>query len=214
MKKIIVATTNINKVERIKNLLKKQNYEILSLKEMRLENIPEPEEKANTPVKIAVEKAMHYIDYVPEGTIILTQDDTIKLEGISEEDDPKLSIKGPVRKKYGEFTDELGAKYYTELAKKYGGSIPITFNYGHAIAIQKEKGRNTINIAGSSSKIQARLVDRIHKLETVPGYFLSAIIEVNKDGKWVPHNSLSEDELIKLDNDLYNSIMGLLENIK
>lgn len=213
MQKIVVATTNQNKVERIKRLLKDTKYEVVSLKEINAENIEEPKETANTPVKIAIEKAMHYVEYLHTGTIVLTQDDTLKLEGVKEEDDPKLSIKEPVRRKYGKFTDELAAKYYTELATKYGGAIPISFNYGHAIAIKNEQDRNIIKVIGSSSKVQARLTDKINKLEAVPGYFLSAVIEVNINDKWIPYNELNEKELIEIDQDLFCSITNLLKNI-
>lgn len=213
MKRVIIATTNENKVERIKKLLKGLDYEILSLKNIK-SNIPEPEEKANSPEGIAIEKALHYVEYFPEDTLVLTQDDTIKLEGLKEEDDPKLSIKNPVRKKYGEFTDKLAAEYYSELAAKYGGTIPMTFNYGHAVAIKTKENRNIIKVIGASSKLEVRLVDKIHKLETVPGYFLAALMEANVNGKWIPYNDLDDKTLVKLDKDLYSSITYLLNNIK
>lgn len=213
MKRIIIATTNENKVERIKKLLKGLDYEILSLKSIK-NDIPEPEEKANSPEGIAIEKALHYVEYFPEDTLVLTQDDTIKLEGLKEEDDPKLSIKTPVRNKYGEFTDKLAAKYYSELAVKYGGTIPMTFNYGHAVAIKTKENRNIIKVIGASSKLEVRLVDKIHKLETVPGYFLAALMEANVNGKWIPYNDLDDKTLVELDKDLYNSITYLLKNIK
>ena len=213
MNKILIATTNENKVNRIKKLLSELDYEILSLKEIKKE-IPEAKETANTPEGIAIEKALHYVNYLPENTLVLTQDDTIKLKGISEEDDPKLSIKEPVRKKYGKFTDELAATYYSELATKYGGTIPVTFNYGHAIAIKTKADRNITKVIGASSKLEVRLVNNIHKLETSSGYFLEALIEANINGNWIPYNDLDEKTLIQLDNDLYNSITYLLENIK
>lgn len=213
MKKIIVATTNANKVQRIKKMLKGLDYEILSLRDIK-KDIPEPEEKANTPEGIAIEKALHYVEYFSNDTIVLTQDDTIKLEGLREEDDPKLSIKAPVRNKYGEFTDELAATYYSQLATKYGGTIPMTFNYGHAVAIKTKANRNIIKVIGASSKLKVRLVDRIHKLETVPGYFLAALMEANINGEWIPYNDLNDKILVELDKDLYDSITYLLENIE
>lgn len=213
MERIIVATTNSNKVKRIKNLLKTLNYEIVSLKDENITNIGEPEETANTNVGIAIEKALYYLNYVPNKTIVLSQDDTIQFEGVSEEDNPGVHIKKPVLEKYGEFTDELAAKYYTELANKYGGFIPMTFKYGHAVAIKKDDGRIVVKVLGAESELKVRLVNKINKLETVPGYFLSAIMEAQVDGKWVPYNELNEDAMRKLDDDLFKSITTLLKNI-
>ena len=212
MTKIIVATTNNSKVERMKRLFKNTDYEIVSIKEYS-SNIPEPEETAETPEEIAMQKVMHYAKYLPANTLILSQDDTIKLENIREEDDPKMHIKKPVIEKYGEFTAQNAAKYYSELAHKYGGTIPITFNYGNALGIKKEGERAITKVLGTTSKLSARIVDNIHNLERNTGYFFDSILEENVNGEWKRSNELTEDELIELDKDLYSAIQTLLENI-
>ena len=214
MKKIVVATTNNNKVNRLKKLLEGLDYELVSLKEVTDKELPEPEEKASTPVEIAIEKAIHYSKFMPEGTVILTQDNTIQSEGIDENDNPRLHIKAPVKEKYGKFTDELAAQYYKALAEKYGGTIPMKFVYGHAVAIKvNDNGRYLTKVIGAESKLEVRLVNRINKLEKSTGYFLAALMEANVDGKWIPYNDLDEESLVKLDIDLYNSITALLRNI-
>ena len=81
MKQIVMATTNDNKVKRIKALLKDLEYNIVSLKEINENDIEEPNETANTPGDIAIEKASHYAKYLPNNTIVLTQDDTIIFDG-------------------------------------------------------------------------------------------------------------------------------------
>lgn len=213
MKRIVIATTNENKVKRLRDLLKDLEYEIVSLKEYSDLNIGEPSETEDTPVGIAIEKALYYAKYMPDNTLILTQDDTIEFENINEEDSPGMHIKAPVIKKYGEFTDRNAAEYYKSLAEKYGGAIPMTFRYGHAIAIKSGDNRKITKVVGASSKLSVRLVDKIHKLEDVPGYFLAALMEANVDGKWVPYNDLDNKTLVKLDEDLYYSITKLLKNI-
>lgn len=214
MKQIVMATTNNNKVKRIKALLKDSEYNIVSLKEISENDIEEPNETANTPVDIAIEKALHYANYLPNDTIILTQDDTIIFDGINEEDNPGVHIKEPVIKKYGKFTDELAAQYYKELANKYGGAIPMKFRYGHAVAIKEDNGRVVKKVLGAESFLEARLVNKIYKLEKVPGYFLAALMETNVEGKWIPYNDLNDETLVKLDKDLYYSIKTLLDNIE
>lgn len=59
MKELVVATTNQNKVDRIRKLLKGLNYNIVSLKEASETNIEEPKETATTPIDIAIEKALY-----------------------------------------------------------------------------------------------------------------------------------------------------------
>ena len=214
MKEIVLTTTNQNKVNRIRKLLKGLNYNIVSLKEVSKSNIEEPKETATTPIDIAIEKALHYANYLPNNTIILSQDDTIEFEGIEEGDNPGMHIKEPVIRKYGKFTDELAAEYYKSLADKYGGSIPMRFRYGHAIVIKENRGREVKKVFGAESYLNVRLVNKIHKLEKVPGYFLSALMEANVDNEWVPYNDLDDETLVRLDKDLYFSITLLLKNIQ
>lgn len=213
MKKLVVATTNKNKVERIKRLLKNEDLEILSLKDEVSEDIKEPDEIFETGLDNSIIKSTYYIDYVEEGTIVLTEDDTIELVGISESDDPKGHIKGPVREKYGTFTDELAAEYYTSLARKYNGSIPMNFRYGHSIAVKKSDDKIYKKVLAKTSILKAKLVDEIYKLDKRPGYFLAALMEVEIDGKWVKYNDLSDEELVELDHDLYDSIKYMLNEI-
>lgn len=214
MKQIVMATTNDNKVKRIKALMKDFEYNIVSLKEINENDIEEPKETANTPVDIAIEKALHYANYLPNNTIVLTQDDTIIFDGIHEEDNPGVHIKEPVIKKYGKFTDELAAQYYKELADKYGGTIIMKFRYGHAVAIKENNGRIVKKVLGAESFLEVRLVNKIYKLEKVPGYFLAALMEANIEGKWIPYNDLDDETLVKLDKDLCYSITTLLDNIE
>ena len=212
MEEIIVATTNNNKVKRIKRLLKNLDYKVLSLEDMGLKNIPEPPENASTPIDIAIEKAIYYSNYLPENKIILSQDETILLEGIKEEDDPKMHIKKPVINKYGSFTDEFAAEYYKDLANKYGGIIPMKFKYGIAV-VKKEKNNNKISkkVFAKEALLSVRLTNQIHKLEKSPGYFFEALIEANVNNNWLRYNDLSEEILTDLDNDLYIAIIMLLK---
>ena len=214
MKKIVVATTNKNKVDRIKNLLKNDNYKIFSLSDLIDNNVKEPDEIFETGLDNSIIKSTYYVDYVQEGTIVLSQDDTIELVGISEEDDPKGHIKGPVLAKYGEFTDEIAANYYKDLANKYGGFIPMNFRYGHSVAIKKIDNKTHKKVLGMTSILKTRLVNEIYKLDKRPGYFLSALIEVEIDGKWVKYNDLDDNEIISLDSDLYDSIITMLKEIE
>ena len=213
MKKIVVATTNSSKVKRLRTLLYGIDYELVSLQEATKESIPEAEESKETPLEIAMEKAVHYAKYLPAETIVLSQDDTIKFEGIKEEDNPGMHIKKPVIERYGNFTDEFAAEYYKSLAEKYGGSIPIIFKYGHAIPIKTTGERTVTKVVSAESILKLKLVNKIYKLEKTPGYFLAALLEAKVNGKWVHYNDLDETTLVELDSDLYKSICTLLKSI-
>lgn len=92
MRKILIATTNHNKVSRIKRLLADVPVEIISLADL-LGELPEPAETAGSGIEIAAQKALGYVQYVDEGTVVLTQDDTISFEGVASEDNPVSPIK-------------------------------------------------------------------------------------------------------------------------
>jgi inosine/xanthosine triphosphate pyrophosphatase family protein len=149
MKKLLIATTNNNKVSRIKRLLVDAPVEIMSLNDLP-KQIPEPAETAGSGVEIAAQKALGYVEHVDDSLIVLTQDDTIAFEGVDDVDNPGPFIKEPVKSKYGEFTDENALKYYTDLAKKYGGTVPMVFRYGHAIAYKTKTERRRVTIIASS----------------------------------------------------------------
>ena len=213
MKKIVVATTNQNKVNRMKALLKNLDYEIVSLSDVSIEKVDEPKEIGLTPTDIAIEKALHYLKYLPNDTIVLSQDDTLVMEGINEEDNPGMHIKKPVIERYGNFTDEFAAEYYKSLAEKYGGSIPIIFKYGHAIAIKTTGERTVTKVVSAESILKLKLVNKIYKLEITSGFFLAALLEAKVNGKWVHYNDLDENTLVELDSDLFKSICTLLKSI-
>lgn len=182
MRKILIATTNHNKVSRIKRLLADVPVEIISLADLPTE-LPEPAETAESGIEIAAQKALGYVQYVA------------------------------VRLKYGNFTDDNAIKYYTDLAKKYGGVVPMTFHYGHAIAYKTKTDRQRIKIVASSSELPARLVSTPRKPELVPGYFLSSVMQLNINGEWIYYTELNEEQKIKADDDIKVSILSLLQEV-
>lgn len=214
MKTILFATSNQNKVSRIRNLFKDVDVRILSLDDID-ETTSEPEENLHSCIGIAAQKALGYLDQVNPELYVLTQDDTLQFLGVSPEDNPGVSIKAPVVRAYGEFNDKNAIKYYSELVKKYGHPIDMVFEYGHCIAknTSSDEQRSLITLYSSQSKLKTRMVDTVVRPELVPGYFMSAMMEVNLDGKWVHFMDLSDEQKILADADIKQSIKGLLERI-
>ena len=203
--KIIFATTNNNKINRLKNLLENTDIEILSLNNLPYK-IKEPNEKGKTPSDIALNKALYYYEHLRDKIPVLTQDDTIQLYDINEFNQPMLSIKEPVIEKYGDFNDEFALKYYTKLASKYGGIIEMDFNYGFALV--SENLQQT-----ESAQLRCQLVNTISSI-IQPGYFLSSIIKVHIHDKLIYYSELTNQEQRYADRDLARAVKALLKKLK
>ncbi|MEI6462993.1 MAG: non-canonical purine NTP pyrophosphatase [bacterium] len=204
MKTILFATTNKNKVARIKNFMKGEDVKILSLEDLDYK-IEEPEEKGNTPVEIAKNKARYYYDNLKEKYIVMSQDETIQFFNIPELSKPILSIKKPVIYKYGEFSDQKAIELYSDLAKKHKGKIDMQFNYGFAIC----DGNKLI---GKKATLKCTLVSEICN-KILPGYFLASIIKLDMNGKQKYYIEMSDKELISADKDLFRAVKLLLDEI-
>jgi len=201
MKKVLFATTNKQKVKRLGLLTK---VKLISLDSLKYK-IQEPEETGKDALDIAILKARHYYSGLKEKMPVLTQDDTLKLQ-VNPEDDPRNHIKEPVIKKYGEFTDENALKYYTNLAKKYGGTISMYFEYGHALCFSDGEE----SIRARKSKLEGRLVTEPCENESTKGYFLSAIMQVKIKNKWRYYSELTSKELTIADSGISKSLKKLL----
>ena len=202
---ILIATTNQNKVDRIKRLFKKDNYNFVSLLDLDYK-IEEPEENGQDGVENAIIKARYYYHELKIKIPVLAQDDTLFISGVSEEDNPKKDIKLPVIKKYGEFTLENAHKYYSNLVKKYKKEyLEIEFRYGHAIC-------NKNLLKGSASVLPGRLYSQINSTKT-PGYFFNDLTKININGTWKYYSELIEKELIDQDKDVKKSLNNLLNKL-
>lgn len=202
---ILFATTNQNKVNRIKKLIKDTNINFISLADLGYE-IEEPEENGKDGIENSIIKAKHYFDKLKIKMPVLTQDDTLFLSGVLEEDNPKKDIKLPVIKKYGQFTDEFAYQYYSDLVKKYNKEyLYFEFRYGHAICYGDF-------LEGSASILPGRLYAQINSTKT-SGYFIADMMKVDVNNNWEYYSNLSDEELIKQDKDIKRSINNLLIKI-
>ena len=202
MDKVLFATTNQQKIKRLSFLTK---VKLISLNDLEYK-IVAPEEIGEDALNISIAKARYYFSCLKEKMSVLTQDDTIKLE-VRPEDDPRNHIKEPVVKKYGEFTDQNAIEYYSDMAKKYGGSIPMYFEYGHALCFTD--GEESVKARKSS--LVCRLVAEPHENESTKGYFLSAIKQVEINNEWKYYSELNPSELMIVDSGIKESLEKLLQ---
>lgn len=207
--KIVVGTTNQSKIMRLQKLL---HTDIDLIPINNLFHGEEAPENLSSADFIAAEKALYYLDKIDKKYPVLTQDDTLFLHDIKDSEQPGRSIKAPVIKKYGEFNTENAVRYYTELAAKHGGSIPIEFRYGHSLAFASNLSDNKPGIFSftAQSTLKGILVTTPKNLDKFQDYFLAAIMVCEVAGKQKYYSELTDDELVCIDNDIKKSLHLLL----
>jgi len=201
MHNVLFATTNQQKVKRLRLLTP---VSLGSLADLPY-HIDEPQESGSDALDIAVIKARHYFRKLKGKVPVLTQDDTLKME-VNPEDDPGNHIKVPVIAAYGEFSDANALMYYTGLTKKYGGVVPMYFEYGHAICFSD--GEEVVR--ARKSRLVGRIVTEPRENNTTKGYFLAAIMQVELDGKWKYYSELAPAELVRVDSGISESLRRIL----
>lgn len=206
MNKVIFCTTNSAKVSRLKNFLKfsesQDKLEILNLKDLDYE-ISEPEEDYDDAREIALRKAEHYWNGLKTKLPVITQDDTVTLQLKYKKELKLLSIKDPVIKEFGKFSDKLALEYYVNLVKANKEPIPFFFTYGHGFS-------DGDVLAGRFSQLHALMVSEPLENEKTENYFLSAIMKVSLDGTYKYYSELTDEEMARIDKPLADSVNTLL----
>ena len=198
---IIFATTNTNKVSRIKNFMGSDELEVHTLDEYG-SDFTDADESQSSPILIAENKAQHYFMQIDNNLPVLAQDDTIMIYPSGEAQEI-LSIKQPVTDKYGEFNDDNAIKYYTELAAQNGGELKLEFHYGFALATEEGTSSEPAILSGV---LASDISDTIQ-----PGYFLTAIFKTESpSGEMKFMSEMDDAENAYADRDLKRAITKLL----
>ncbi len=190
-KQILIATTNPAKIKTLKIILGRLGYEALSFSDLGIQ-LEEPAETKETSEEIAAEKALGYAKQYSE-LPVLSRDDTNELIGVREEDDPKNHNKAFVAKIKGEYTDRNGELVFSEIAHKYGGEIPVRFNWGYALAWHRGDEIKIVSATASNRIEDVKLVDEISETK-FPGFCFSSVVKVRTENGWKFDSELSEDE--------------------
>jgi len=136
---------------------------------------------------------------------VLAQDDTLDFLGnVEPQDDPSISIKGPVIKIYGEFSIKNAIDYYSKLAEKYGGEIDFAFIYGHALA-------NENGVKGVGSSLFAKLVKDAKGVENVGNYPLKALTKLRIGDAFIYSDDATSEQKVFADSDIKRALLELLE---
>ncbi len=190
-KQLLVATTNPAKIKTFKIILDKLGYEALSFADLGIK-LGEPAETKLTAEEIATEKALGYAKQYAD-LPVLARDDTTTLIGVDEEDNPKNHNKEFVTKRKGKYSDTNGELVFSEIAHKYGGEIPVRFDWGYALAWYQGDEIKVVSTTASNEVEKVKLVDEISNTK-FPGFCFSSVLKVKTKNGWKFDSELSEND--------------------
>lgn len=198
--KVLFATTNPAKVKRYKEILKKEQIELITINDLDCKlNI---EENGKNAVENAYIKAKAYYDKTKIVTIGM--DDNLFIEGIPEEKQPGTHVR---RVNGKELSDTEMIQYYTDLVKAYGGKLIAKWVYG--LVIYNGKEPKTLEF----SKDKFYLVDTPSKKINV-GYPLDSITIIPEFNKYLVDITEEDKKNIKRESTISKDIEFIINNIK
>ncbi len=178
--KVLFATKNEAKLKRYADKLKQKGIDLISIKDLELNEEVEVLENGKNALENAYIKAKAYYDAT--GIVTFGIDDNLFFEGVPEEKQPGTHVRR-VDGKY--LNDDEMIEHYTNLAKEFGGKIEAKWVYGLVLYDGKEKKEYTW------SKGDMQLVS-IPSEKRNPGYPLNSVIKVSKYDKYTVE--LTEEE--------------------
>lgn len=169
--KLLFATTNPAKINKYKDGLKKNNIDLITIKDLNI-NL-EIDESGKNALENAYIKAKAYYDLT--GIPTVGMDNNLFIEGIPDEKQPGTHVR---RVNGKTLTDEEMIEYYTNLVKENGRKLIAKWVYGMVIYNGKEKKEF------SWSKSNFYFLDTPCKKRN-PGYPLDSIAFVPEHNKYL-----------------------------
>lgn len=195
---VLFATKNPAKIKRYVNKLEQRGIKVLTLKDIDVKL--EVEETGKNAIENAYLKAKSYYDAT--GIISIGIDDTLFIEGLSDEKQPGTNVR---RVNGKELSDDEMIEYYTNLVKENGDKLVAKWVYGIVIYNGKEIKKYTWE------KEQFYLVDKPSEKRT-QGYPLDSISVTPSNNKYFVDLTLVEKENSK--NNDEGAINFVLESLK
>ena len=134
--KILFATTNPAKIKKYKDELKKNNIDLITIKDLNI-NI-DVEENGKNAIENAYIKAKAYYDAT--GIVTIGMDNNLFIEELPEDKQPGTHVR---RVNGKNLNDEEMIEYYTNLVKEYGEKLTAKWVYGMVIYNGKETKEHT-----------------------------------------------------------------------
>ena len=195
---VLFATKNPAKVKRYVSKLEQKGIQVLTLKDIDVKL--EVEETGKNAIENAYLKAKSYYDAT--GIITIGIDDTLFIEGLSDEKQPGTNVR---RVNGKELTDDEMIEYYTNLVKENGDKLIAKWVYGMVICNGKESKKYIWE------KEQFYLVDKPSEKRT-HGYPLNSISVMPSTNKYFVELTLEEKENSK--NNDEGAINFILDSLK
>ena len=201
---VLFATTNVGKIERMKKLTKNLNIELLTLQDIDYE-INEPEEDGKDVLENSKIKAVYYWKELKIKIPVICEDQGTYFVNVEEQDNPYKDVKKPVIEKYGNSSPENQIKYYSDLAKKYGGVLHEVWEYGYTI-FDGEHVYQTKAVADN-----VRIVEE-PKYPYIQGFPFSAICQHKVENIWKYSTDMTEVEMEKyFESPIKEKLLGLIQ---
>ena len=201
MKQILFATKNESKSKRFSKGLLKHGYDVISLNDIGT-NI-EVDESGKNAIDNAIIKARAYksVTNLP----VIAMDDTLFLEGVSEEHQPGTHVR---RVNGKTLNDEEMINHYIDLVNKYGKNGKITARWVYGMCLINNGKEYTYTWSKDDFYIVNKRNDKIN-----PGYPLNSISINKKLNKYFTDVKL-EDDTDKVQHDENGVVEFIVNSIK
>lgn len=197
--KVLFATTNPAKIKRYAEELEKRNIEVVTIKDLGI-NL-HVEENGKNAMENAYIKAKTYYDATQITTIGM--DNCLYIEELPEEKQPGTHVR---RINGKELTDDEMIKYYSNLAKEYGGRLTAKWVYGMVIY----NGKDTKEYSWSKSDFY--LVDKPCQKRN-SGYPLDSISITPENNKYWLEQTEEERRKSREEDDKNNVIEFIVDSV-
>lgn len=190
IKKIVFATGNQTKAKRFSEGLLKNNIEVLSLKDLKIDL------KVNENGKDAIENALIKAracfkkTYMPS----IGMDDTLYFENVPADKQPGMYVR---RVNGKTLNDEEMLTYYTNLVKKYGNNGKLDCKWIYGLAVIDQNGKESTYTWNKDNFYMVDMPsDKIN-----PGYPLNSISKYKLIDKYFTEITEDDMQLIKINED-------------
>lgn len=152
---LIYGTYNPSKLESMKKMVYGLNIQLISLQDLNVKLV-EADESGKEPLTNAVQKALTYYRQIRKP--VFSCDSGLYFENVAEIDQPGVMIK---RINGNNFTYREMLDYYSNLARKYGGSL-VAY-YKNAICLIRDENNIFTYDGKDISTEKFYIVDKPHK---------------------------------------------------
>lgn len=198
---VLFATTNMAKVKKYKEELKKYNIDLLTINDIDI-NIGKVKETGKNAIENAYIKAKAYYDKLNMPTIGM--DNNLFIEGLPKDKQPGIYVR---RIKGKELNDDEMIKYYTDLVKQNGGKLNARWIYGMVVLNNGKENTYTWK------KENFNFIDK-PSTKRNPGYPLDSITIIPEFNKYLVELNEAEKNKYKKNDNTNEVVKFIVKSLK